>query len=296
MEEKYFCRNCKGVRNHKELFQKKTRGGDDFNYFMWIKNYFVIECLGCENISFLEVSGDTEMVDYDEEGNREYYFEKNIFPFYLEKSNELEHLFYLPDKIKGIYTETILAFKSNSYILTAGGLRAIIEALCNHLKIKKGNLEERIDLLHNKGHLTLSESKRLHSIRFLGNDALHEIEKPKKEHLFILLDIINHLLTNLFINDKKVKGTIETVIDKYEDFLKLTQNKVNKEMLGNQFSLNQILGKSKRLIKKNNFEEFEKKLIADIQNAEIDFFSISETKDNITIYTVEKEPEMTLNW
>ena len=74
-------------------------------------------------------------------------------------------LFYLPENIRGIYVETIAAFKANISILTAGGLRAIIEALCNHLKIKGANLSERIDLLHNKGHLTLSESKRLHSIR-----------------------------------------------------------------------------------------------------------------------------------
>lgn len=193
MKEKYFCRTCKGLRNHKEIHQEKTRGGDDEGYFQWIRNFSIIQCLGCETVSFLEIYGDTEMIEHNENGELDYYYDKSIYPNFLEKSDELENQYFIPESIRIIYKETISAFKANSYILTAGGLRAIIEAICNHLKIKKGNLADRIDLLHNKGHLTLSESKRLHSIRFLGNDALHEIEKPKKEQLYILLDIINHL-------------------------------------------------------------------------------------------------------
>lgn len=295
MKEKYFCRTCKGLRNHHELFIKKTNGDDGDGYFQWIENFSTIECLGCNTISFLKTYGDTSMVQPDEDGNPDYYFENVIYPSYLEKSYELVYLRHLPPAIKMIYSETIVSLKSNLSILTAGGLRAIIEAICNHLKIRNGNLEERIDLLHKKGHLTLSESKRLHSIRFLGNDALHEMEKPKKEHLFILLDIVNHLLSNLFINDKIIKGRIETMIDNYDDFLKLVLNKINKNMLEQELTLNQILNKSKRLINKNNFNEFEQKFLDEIKSGEHDFITIIE-KENEKIYKVIKQPEFTFNW
>lgn len=255
--KKKHCNNCKGKRNHKELFEKKIRGDDDG--FVWIEKYQVIECLGCENISFLKIYGDITMVDYDYEGNPDYYYDETIFPYFLEKGDELKYQYHLPEAIKIIYKETIDAFKVDSYILTAGGLRAIIEAICNHLKIKKDNLEKRIDTLHNKGHLTLSESKRLHSIRFLGNDALHEIAKPKKEHLHLLLEIVNHLLANLFINDKIIKGKIDTIIDKYEDFIVLIQNLINEELVNKELELDELLGKSKRLIDKSKIKEFERK-------------------------------------
>ena len=146
MKEKYFCRNCKGLRNHKLIHEVKTKGGDDNDYFQWIRKYSIIECLGCETVSFLEIYGDTEMIAHNEDGEPDYYFDNYIYPLYLEESEELEYVHYIPDSIKVIYRETISAFKTNSYILTAGGLRAIIEAICNHLKIKKGNLADRIDL------------------------------------------------------------------------------------------------------------------------------------------------------
>lgn len=289
MEEKYFCRNCKGLRNHKELFEKKLRGGDDNDFFIWIENYSVIECLGCETISFLKIYGDTDMVDHSDEGRPEYYYEKNIFPYYLEKGDELNHQNHIPENIRTIYNETIIAFKANLSILTAGGLRAIIEALCNHLKIKNDNLSVRIDLLHQKGHLTLSESKRLHSIRFMGNDALHEIVKPNKEHLHLLLEIINHLLANLFINDKIIKGKVETLVDNYDEFFRLIKTKITSEMIGNKFTLLQILDKSKKLLSKENIVEYEKKLCEEILESKLDFIK-TEVEDQTNYYEILKVP------
>jgi len=279
MKEKCFCENCKGLRNHKELHIVERKGSDDDGFLRWFNKYSILECKGCENISFLHTYGDTEMYHTNNhEGYQEYYYDETVYPYYLEKSFEIELKTYLPKKIRMIYSETLNALKANSYILTAGGLRATIEALCNHLKIRKDSLEERINLLHKKGHLTVSESNRLHSIRFLGNDALHEIEKPKKEHLYILLDIINHLLLNLFINDKKLAGKIETLIDNYFDFLKLVKNKLTEEMIGKEYTLLEILGKSKRLFPKGKIIEFEKQFEEEIKNKKHSFLSKGKSK------------------
>ncbi|WP_242494569.1 DUF4145 domain-containing protein [Brumimicrobium glaciale] len=295
MKDKFFCRNCKGIRNHKEIHQEKTRGGDYEGYFQWMRNFSIIQCLGCETISFLEIYGDTEMIEHNENGEPDYYFDSTIYPSYLNKSEELDYQHFIPESIRLIYGETISAFKADSYILTAGGLRAIIEAICNHLKIKKGNLADRIDLLHNKGHLTLSESKRLHSIRFLGNDALHEIEKPKKDHLYILLDIINHLLANLFINDKKLKGKMDTIVDKYDEYIKLIQNKIEKDMIGKEYTMKDILGKSIRLIPKKDYKKLEDELKKEINVGKIEYISIAKEPDE-TIYKIVKGPEFAFDW
>jgi hypothetical protein len=291
MKEKYFCRSCKGLRNHKELFEKELRGGDDVDYFQWYEKYSVIECLGCETVSFLKIYGDTEMVENDDEGSSDYYFDSQIFPLYLEKGNELIHQHYIPQNIKDIYSETITAFKADLAVLTAGGLRAIIEAICNHLKIKGLNLSERIDLLHKKGHLTLSESKRLHSIRFMGNDALHEIVKPRIEHLYLLLEIVNHLLANLFINDKIIKGKIETLIDNYEEFIRLIKTKITTEMVGKKFILSEILDKSKKLLSKENLLEYETKFAQEITENKHDFIKF-EIESKINQYTILSKPTL----
>ncbi|MBU8883835.1 DUF4145 domain-containing protein [Kaistella sp. DKR-2] len=293
MKNKYFCKSCKGVRNHEIIFDHKVSGEEEDYDYQWIKKYRVIQCLGCENISFLYIFGDNQMIRHISKDEIDYYEEDTIYPYFIEKGNEIS-AYHLPSPIKEIYVETISAFKADALILTAGGFRAIIEALCNFLKIKKGNLEERINLLHNKGHLTLSESKRLHSIRFLGNDALHEIEKPKKAQLEILLEIINHLLSNLFINDKIIKGQIETVIDDYKDFKNLLQRKITKEMLKKDFLIDDFLGKSRRLITKENLKKFLVELNNEINNKEIVFLEIVDVEKEI--YKVIGEPELSFFW
>lgn len=294
--KKTHCNNCKGPRNHKELFEKKTRGGED-DGFVWFEKFKVIECLGCENISFLKVYGDISMVDYDQHGNANHYDEETVYPYYLEKGEEIKYQHHLPSTIRIIYQETISAFKADSYILTAGGLRAIIEAICNQLKIKNDNLEKRIDSLHKKGHLTLSESKRLHSIRFLGNDALHEMAKPKKEHLYLLLEIVNHLLANLFINDKIIKGKVETVIDKYEEFLNLIENLITEKLLKKELTLSELLGKSKRLIEKSKYPDFQSQFEKEVKSKKIDFLEINPiSEEKETTYFIIKVPEQSLPW
>ena len=272
------------------------RGGDE-DGFLWVEKFKVIECLGCEHISFLKIYGDISMVEHDYEGNPIHYYDETVYPYYLEKGEEIKYSHHLPTTIRIIYQETISAFKANSYILTAGGLRAIIEAICNHLKIKNDNLEKRIDSLHKKGHLTLSESKRIHSIRFLGNDALHEIAKPKKEHLYLLLEIVNHLLANLFINDKIIKGKVDTIIDKYEEFINLTENIITEELINKEVTLSNLLGKSKRLIEKSKYPDFKVQFEKEVESKKIDFLKIdSKSKDAETIYIVIKVPEQSLPW
>lgn len=293
MERKYFCRNCKGERNHKVIHEKKLRGDDAGGFIQWIQYYKIIECLGCETVSFAKIYGDSEMNYMDDQGNMEYYDETTIFPQVLKGGKELDNSNYLPPIIKTIYKETLTSFKGEAYILTAGGFRAIIEAVCIHLKIKKDNLSLRIDSIQEKGLLTKNESKRLHSIRFLGNDALHEMKTPKREHLLILLDIINHLLENLFIQDKRIGDKIEIIIDEYSDFLKLIKNKITEDFVSKEITIQELLGNSKRLIKSKVFyTKFIEQMNKEIESGEIDFITVSKDK----IYKIEKLPENIFNW
>lgn len=131
------------------------------------------------------------MMRQDPNGEMEYFEDSDVYPPYLGIGEELKGIHQIPETIRKLYKETIDALKVDSLILAAAGFRAIIEAICNYLKINKANLESRINLLFEGVHLTKNESRRLHSVRFLGNNALHETEAPKQEQLGILLRIIN---------------------------------------------------------------------------------------------------------
>ena len=294
MEEKYYCRTCKGYRKQKILFEKERSGSDDF--LNWRDRYLLIECSGCETISFVHIYGDDEMY-YTTDNGQEYYYNTTVFPPILKDGTEIKDIYFLPGSIQTIYKETLNAFKAGCYILTAGGFRAIIEALCNNLLIKEANLSVRINLLNETGYLTLSESKRLHSIRFLGNDSLHEMAVPKKEQLLVVLEIINHLLENLYIHDKKIENKIDVIIDTYDSFLNLIRNRISKEILGKEISIGELLGKSKRLIDKEDLNNFEMNLILEINEGKHDFISlINSGKKKPYMYKIEKMPELPLPW
>lgn len=273
MKKKYHCRKCNGKRNHQILHEVNISENEE--YFSWMEKFCIIQCLGCDTISFLKIYGDDSMmIAVGEEGEYDYYYDENIYPPYLEQGREL-HSYYLPDKIKDIYKETVSALKNGLIILAAGGLRTIIEAVCNHLKIKKDNLSNRIDELSQKGYLTKKEAKRLHSIRFLGNDALHEVSIPKKKNVYILFDITNHMLENLFIQDNKINNDeIAKVVDDYDDFKKLLYGCIKKDMVGQVYTMDKILGHSNRLVEKSMLTEFTKRLNEDIENGIITYLSV----------------------
>ena len=70
----------------------------------------------------------------------------------------------------------------------------MIEGVCNDRGIKDGNvtdangvtkrknnLEGRINGLAEKGLISTQQAETLHQIRFLGNDAAHELDQPMRE-------------------------------------------------------------------------------------------------------------------
>jgi len=60
-------------------------------------------------------------------------------------------------------------------VLAGVGLRALIEAVCRDQGINGGNLEALIGGLATNGILSKAQADILHTHRFLGNAAAHEV-------------------------------------------------------------------------------------------------------------------------
>ena len=105
----------------------------------------------------------------------------------------------MPYKVRVIYDEVIDAINAQLAILAAVGLRALIEAICRERGIAGSNLMEMIDGLSEKGVLSANQAKILHSHRFLGNVAAHEIEKARREELFAALEIAESMLKTIYM-------------------------------------------------------------------------------------------------
>jgi hypothetical protein len=114
----------------------------------------------------------------------------------------LKKCYSFPKAVRRLYLETLKAFSNEAPTLAAVGIRSVVEATCLDQGIKKGNLERKIDALVIAGVLTPAQADLLHLHRYLGNLAVHESELPAAEELEAALEIIEILLTTVYILPK----------------------------------------------------------------------------------------------
>lgn len=105
----------------------------------------------------------------------------------------------LPAGVAPIYREAVAASSAQLPISSGFGIRAIIEAVCKDKDIKGQNLENRIDGLVSAGLITPAAATMLHSLRFMGNAAAHEMKAHSLEEISNALDIVEILLQNVYV-------------------------------------------------------------------------------------------------
>lgn len=260
---KNHCSRCQLITNHGILFQKEVLSEDENYHYAW--KYMTIQCLGCETISYRTDFEDYETAYPDEYDNWNYDISTSIYPKFLKNHKSLNDSSLLPGNILTVYIEAVNAFKANCKLLTGVAFRAVIEAVCVDKAIKGPNLGKKIDNLVKSRLITDNEAERLHSIRFIGNDSVHEMTVPLEETLYIVLAIIEHLLNNLYIIDYHAKDKLETRIKKYEDFQNLLDKQLIKFNKGDEFPLAKYLGKDMRRLN-GKITIFETKLISKIKS------------------------------
>lgn len=219
----------------------------EFEYRMDTINE-ILKCRGCHTISFRRVVRDYESAYPVDEINNEWHVPEDVtnYPSILEGHKELGDIWEVPAIVRDIYTQSVQAIKDQSNTLAGIGLRATIEAICNDQSISGRTLEKRIDSLAKGGLISQKDAERLHAIRFLGNDAAHEIKRADARNLLIALRIIDHLLVNIYILDSEADGRLDTIIKTFENFEKLLDKKVETLSPGDDVPLAKIFGRDVR--------------------------------------------------
>lgn len=214
---KVYCERCNLATNHEVLQSVDIEGSEDYSRYGsidWNNKYQIIQCQGCDTVSFRHLNWCSENMyqigeDEWENGETEY-----LYPNRSPDTRSEKTFNNLPRFIHRIYSETVECYNDNSRILCAAGLRAIIEGICSDQNVNDGpvdeitkdgiqikrrsNLEGKIYGLHEKDILTKASADILHEHRFLGNEALHQLQVPTKVVLGLALDIIEHMLENLY--------------------------------------------------------------------------------------------------
>jgi hypothetical protein len=190
--KRIFCNHCKGITNHilegshhKETPEDEYGWWDESDFMLWI-------CAGCDSAVLEERYTDVSLANE---------YQSRFFPKPTSRDLHQKYFRKLPPKLRKIYLETIQAFNNELHILAAGGLRALLEGICSDKGIRGRNLEEKIDRMNTL--LPQNIVTNLHSFRFIGNEALHELATPEAEDLRLAIEVSEDLLNFLYELDYK---------------------------------------------------------------------------------------------
>ena len=173
-------------------------------------NWQVVQCAGCDSISFYEEHsvGIEETLEVTE---------SYVYP--TRQYRAPKFFADAPERLDQLYRDTIDAFNNQSLLLCAGGLRALVEGICANRGIVDGPLRDsatgdyvvredrivrssqlvgKIEGLAENGILTPQQVAALHEHRYLGNRALHELETPDTATLEVAINLIEHTMAALY--------------------------------------------------------------------------------------------------
>ncbi len=198
------CKVCQQVTNHnilnavtKSVWWEDADAGERHDFY-------TLQCLGCENVCLLvEYSHSEDTNPYTGEPVTQ----SRVYPSPNKDDRDvLDRIHHVPESVRTAYEETVKAINSGLVLLTAMGVRLVIEAVCNHQKITGGNLEKKINKMQEIGLITPSDAKLLHLVREIGNQSAHEMKKQKREALSLSMDIIEGVIRQLYIHPKEAEA------------------------------------------------------------------------------------------
>lgn len=267
---KSYCRECCKHTNHHIMSEHTEVHREEY---MCDISYQILQCLGCDTKSFRKVFYDLEAAYPTSENDWEVPEDVTIYPQAFEGHKEIQNLWELPDSVETIYSEVISALREKSKVLAGLGLRAVVEAVCNDLTISGRSLEVRINKLASSGYISKHDAERLHGIRFMGNDAAHDIKTPTNTTLSVALQIVEHLIASVYILENKSNGNIDTTVSRYEVFERLLCNKLDNFHVGDEYPIAKYLEKDVRRVKES-ISSLEQDLISKIESGEFTKLSV----------------------
>ncbi|GHU77944.1 hypothetical protein FACS189462_1170 [Spirochaetia bacterium] len=202
---KTFCNNCGKDINHEVIMDYFHYGNEctatgtislanfvpDYDKIEWKDDYQILKCKGCDCVSFRKFGWFSEYQDMIDDGSYE--------ELYPERERRKQKDFSnMPINLNSIYKEAIATYNMQTFILCAAGIRALLEGICKNKDITDWKLDKKIETMCIKGIITSAQKDALHQLQFLGNDALHDLATPKTEEIEAALDIVEHIIDDIY--------------------------------------------------------------------------------------------------
>lgn len=219
---KIYCNTCKGDTNHdiksthnqSYIDEFEDHGQKFIGYYENTEFGFLI-CRGCDTATLQEKWTNSGMLGND--GNNVYacsYFpkRKNL------GERETKRFIHVDKKLNDSYKEIVTAFQQGLEIVTAMGVRALLEGICVREgiddKVARG-LAGKIAKLKGSPNIPDSIIDGLNGLKFIGDDAAHRLNAADKHTLSLSIDLLESLLTHMYESRIELEHKAEMVRDRH---------------------------------------------------------------------------------
>lgn len=214
--EKYFCNSCQQKTNHSIRGDFSRTEDDPIAPVSFFQQMLIVECRGCEHLSFVErthISEDTDHVfDQDLQDWKEVgIFNETIYPPVTFRARP-SWFDDLPDPtLREISQEIYTALHSSSMFLATFGARTMIDRLIVLTVGDKGNFDKGLKALMESQRLSQHERDILEPVLQAGHAAAHRGWVPTVEQFKTILDTVEGLLHRLLVLPKLAEELEEAV-------------------------------------------------------------------------------------
>jgi hypothetical protein len=210
------CNKCHSRTLHDVLFVKEDGGREDIAedcfideggediavdcFIEWGKTWRVIQCRGCESISMLLDSWNSEATEHDgrPEVSRTYFPPRTFreFPAWLDRC---------PGEVEKLMRELYIALQNDCNAAATLLMRAALE----HTMIDKigdrGGFEAKLNAFEQQGYINKEQKGVVESMLEAGHAAIHRAFIPQKIDIVALADMLEVVLKVIYVQAPKAE-------------------------------------------------------------------------------------------
>jgi len=194
-----FCNSCENITWHEVVASHKQEREDNLWGYPQIIDSEIVRCCGCYQLAFRLIKHPFEFQDKNDKPEEEIYPERGF------KKRKRRFYIALPREVYNFYHETLAAHDIGLALLSAVGLRALIEAIVKN-KFEEGeygaNLESKINALSK--HFSETTIDTLHEFRIMGNEAIHSQIAPDRLDIHRALFVVEGIMEFFYGIDEHV--------------------------------------------------------------------------------------------
>ncbi|MFG1376103.1 DUF4145 domain-containing protein [Xanthobacter autotrophicus] len=211
------CAKCGGIRNCNIRGHYDEKGGDED--FLWSKNWYILQCCGCDYVFLQTVSTNSEdyhqFYERDDSEGIEYIETIGFWPVLSNREKpEWVGEFGIDavgvDKLEIVLIELYGALDSDLKILSGIGMRTAFDVAAESLGVDASkSFEGKLESLVSEGHIGIVDKDRLGALVDAGNASAHRGWIPTALELNTMMDILEHFIYSAFVAPARAKALDE---------------------------------------------------------------------------------------